>query len=305
VDGRVQTPLLPVESRRDPLAAAKWAAAPLRWDDVPAQERRLAARVRSGYLAGRHRPSSPQPASSGLLGHLRVETADGWVALYRATHPVTGDHFVTRFELEAADLGYRVDGLLGYASALGATRGRGPETIHWASRAGRGRRYEDLLPELEQPHGALPAPTDEEDEFAVGPVAPLQPRSAAGLATLGVRPGGRVVHQAGGEEVGRAVAITASGADAALSAIGFEDVLARAAEAGWDVVVDASGAGLEELVDELRGSYAEVYGLAPDAMLSGPDADPFADGDDAIRSFADITPYRRRRGAMLRALASS
>jgi hypothetical protein len=279
-DGRAHTPDLIAQEGRDPVAAAKWAAAPLRWDDIEPRERREAARIRAGYLAGRHRPEAG-PVQAGVLGHLRREPADGWVALYRATHPVTGDHFVTRFELEAADLGYRVDGVLGYASALGASRGPGPATIHWASRAGRGRRYEDALPSQEPLRGALPAPVEEEDAYAVGPVALLQPGSAAGLASLGVRPGARVVHGGGAR---RAIAIAASGADAALSAIGFDRVLADAAQDGFDVVVDASGIGLDALVQELRASYDQVRPLAP--------------------GLADVAPYRRRRGELLRAASS-
>jgi hypothetical protein len=117
----------------------------------------------------------------------------------------------------------------------------------------------------------------------------------AGLATLGLRPGGRIVHEAAGGAARRAIAMTADGADAALSAIGFDDVLAQAAEDGWDVVVDASGAGLDALVEELHGSYDEVFALPPDSLLERP---------GAARSFAHVEPYRRRRGEMLRAAAS-
>jgi hypothetical protein len=279
-DGRVHTPELIVKDARDHVAAAKWAAAPLRWEDIEPAKRRAAARVRAGYLAGRGRPETG-PVQEGVLGHLRREPAEGWIALYRATHPVTSDHFVTRFELEAADLGYRVDGVLGYAAALGASRGPGPDTIYWGSRAGRGRRYEDGLPPDKPPRGALPAPADEEDAYAVGAGVLLQPQSAAGLATLGVRPGGRVVHGGGSR---RARAIAAAGPGAALSAIGFDRVLARGADEGWDVVVDASGIGLAALVDELRGTYDEVLALEPGR--------------------ADVEPYRRRRGELLRAAAS-
>jgi hypothetical protein len=169
-------------------------------------------------------------------------------------------------------------------SALGASHDAGPATIPWASRAGRGRRYEETLPMVAAPRGALHAPVDEEDAYAVGPPALLQARSAAGLATLGVRPGGRVVHGGGAR---RAIAIAADGADAALYAIGFEGVLAEAARDGWDVIVDASGAGLEALAEELRARYDEVRPLPP-----APDP------------FAAIEPYGRRRGEMLRATMS-
>ena len=117
----------------------------------------------------------------------------------------------------------------------------------------------------------MPASVDDEDEYAVGPVALLQPGSAAGLATLGVRPGGRVVHGGGAP---RAIAMVADGADAALSAIGFQAVLALAAADVWDVVVDAAGIELDALADELRTGYEEVLPLPPDALLTGARRDP-------------------------------
>jgi hypothetical protein len=58
------------------------------------------------------------------------------------------------------------------------------------------------------------------------------------------------------------------------------------------VVVDASGIEVEALAEELRGDYGEVLALPPDALLTS---------EGEIRSFADIGPYRRRRGEMLRA----
>ena len=199
---------------------------------------------------------------------------------------------MTRFELEATDLGYRVDGVLGYASALGATHGAGPETIHWASRAGRGRRYEESLPALDAPRGAMPASVDDEDEYAVGPVALLQPGSAAGLATLGVRPGGRVVHGGGAP---RAIAMVADGADAALSAIGFQAVLALAAADEWTLSWMPPASSSTRSPTRPRTGYEEVLPLPPDALLTAP---------GEIRSFADVSPYRRRRGDMLRAAGS-
>ncbi len=60
-----------------------------------------------------------------------------------ATHPATGDQLVTRSEWEASDLGYEVDGVLGYAYDppvdLGERTG-GPAEIPWGSRLGRVRR---------------------------------------------------------------------------------------------------------------------------------------------------------------------
>jgi hypothetical protein len=290
-DGRVHTPAMPLVDGRDLVAAAKWAAAPLRWDDIDPPERREAARERAAFLAGRHRLSTVD-AQDGILGHLRAEPADGWVALYRATHPVTGDQYVTRHAHEASDLGYRVDGVLGHVSGLGAVRGPGPEAIAWASQGGRVRRYEEPLPEQrEPPTGDLPASVDDEDAYAVGAAVLLQPRSAAALHTLGLRPGDRAGHHNGGR---RAIAIAAVGADAALAAIGFDAVLAQAQSDGWDVVVDASGIALDELVAELRSDYDEVFALPAAALLEEP---------GSARSFQAVEPYRRRRGEMLREAA--
>jgi hypothetical protein len=290
-DGRVHTPAMPPVDGRDNLAAAKWAAAPLRWDDAEPRERREAARTRAAYLAGRHRLATVD-AQVGVLGHLRAEPADGWVAVYRATHPVIGDQYVTRHAHEASDLGYRVDGVLGHASALGAVRGPGPVAIPWASQGGRVRRYEEPLPERPTlPACEPPVTVDNEDAFAVGAVALLQPRSAAGLHALGVRPGGRAVHE---HAARRAIAIAADGADAALAAIGFEAVLAQAQADGWDVVVDASGVALDELVEQLRDDYEEVFAIPAAALLEQP---------GSARSFEAVEPYRCRRGQMLEAVA--
>ena len=290
-DGRVHTPAMPPVDGRDNLAAAKWAAAPLRWDDAEPRERREAARERAAYLAGRQRRATVD-AQEGVLGHLRTEPADGWVELYRATHQVTGDQYVTRHAHEASDLGYRVDGVLGHVSALGALRGPGPEAIPWASQGGRVRRYEEPLPEQPAtPTSEPPASTADEDAYAVGAAALLQPRSAAALHTLGLRPGGRAVHEHGGR---RAIAIAADGAVAALAAFGFEAVLAQAHADGWDVVVDASGIALDELVEQLRRDYDEVFALPAAALLDQP---------GSARSFETVEPYRRRRGELLAAAA--
>ncbi|HSR93482.1 MAG TPA: glycosyltransferase family A protein, partial [Solirubrobacterales bacterium] len=54
------------------------------------------------------------------LGWLRREDAPGCSALFSTTHPVTGDQLVTRFAQSAMDLGYLVDGVLGYILVAGA-----------------------------------------------------------------------------------------------------------------------------------------------------------------------------------------
>ena len=75
------------------------------------------------------------------LGWLRTEPAYGWSPLFSATHPALADQFVTRSEIEATDLGYRVDGVLGYVCDVSADPPREvPGEILWTSRFGRRRR---------------------------------------------------------------------------------------------------------------------------------------------------------------------
>ncbi|MGH2832473.1 MAG: hypothetical protein ACRDK2_06820 [Solirubrobacteraceae bacterium] len=50
---------------------------------------------------------------------------------------------MTRSEIEATDMGYRVDGVLGYVLDRHADRSREalPTEVKWASRFGQRRRY--------------------------------------------------------------------------------------------------------------------------------------------------------------------
>ena len=105
----------------------------------------------------------------------------------------------------------------------------------------------------------MPASVDEEDEYAVGPAALLQPGSAAALATLGVRPGGRAVHGGGAQ---RAIAIAANGADAALVRSASRPCsrwLRPTAGTSWSMRRHRGA----RLVEELRGTYDEVFAFLP------------------------------------------
>jgi hypothetical protein len=53
---------------------------------------------------------------------------------------VLGDQYVGRSELEANDLGFRIDGVLGYICDVGADQPVRPADVLWGSRFGRGRR---------------------------------------------------------------------------------------------------------------------------------------------------------------------
>jgi hypothetical protein len=78
-----------------------------------------------------------------LVGYLRGEPCPGWSPLFSAVHPALPDQYVTRSELEATDMGYRVEGVLGYVLDKWADRSREalPAEVKWASRFGQRRRY--------------------------------------------------------------------------------------------------------------------------------------------------------------------
>jgi glycosyltransferase involved in cell wall biosynthesis len=145
-DGRLETELAaPSRVSADPLLAARWMLAPLSWDAPPPPrwaQRAVGSRAR--HLAHcRTRVRAAPSRRAETLGWLRRTAATGYSPLFSATHPVTGDQFLTRSEIEATDLGYRLDGVLGYvfdagtdhASALAAT------AVLWGSRFGKARRY--------------------------------------------------------------------------------------------------------------------------------------------------------------------
>jgi hypothetical protein len=145
-DGRVESDLTrPSRPSADPMRAARWMLAPLTWGSIPPPawaQRATASRAR--HLARRRgRPKLRRADRDRTLGWLRRAPADGYSALFSATHPVTGDQFLTRSRIEATDLGYRIDGVLGYLFNAGADA---PATLNatdvlWGSRFGRGRRY--------------------------------------------------------------------------------------------------------------------------------------------------------------------
>ncbi len=143
-DGTLSTPGLASGVARGALAdQAKWAFAPLRWD-----ARRVPHTWAAKAAGGRMRHALTARGGAGqerLFCHLRSEPRAGWAPLYAAHHPALKDQFVTRSELEATDLGYVVDGILGYTLLrLGQNEGLpAPAEIPWGSRFGQQRRYVD------------------------------------------------------------------------------------------------------------------------------------------------------------------
>jgi hypothetical protein len=142
-DGRLRSDLLAPAQPAPSLSlnGARWAAAPLAWARPPQAWAARAAVSRARRLA---RAAATRTAADGgeTLGWLLAAPAHGWSPLFSATHPALPDQFVTRSELEARDLGYRVDGVLGYIcdAAADSVEARHPGEILWTSRFGRRRR---------------------------------------------------------------------------------------------------------------------------------------------------------------------
>jgi hypothetical protein len=142
-DGRVATsPTLAAPRRPGPLRAARWIAAPLAWPGRrPARALGAAILRRVAALPAAYAGQARAPVVCGAdpAGYLERAPGAGLVALYCATHPVTGDQLLTNDPREASDLGYGGPLLLGHlvgaapvTGALGTIRPR----IEWASRFG-------------------------------------------------------------------------------------------------------------------------------------------------------------------------
>jgi hypothetical protein len=148
-NGRLTSDLVPKMSASGLRLRAKlrWAAAPLNWPEGRPRSwaaRAAANRARMLIVSGTQDdlPSS-FPHKEVLFGYLQRELSPGWSPLFSATHPALGDQYVTRSEIEATDMGYEIDGVLGYVLDRWADRSRDvlPPEIKWASRFGQHRRY--------------------------------------------------------------------------------------------------------------------------------------------------------------------
>lgn len=151
-DGRLSTPVLPPRPRpRSVVELARWTSAPLKWarelDESPVEL--MTDRLRKVRNLRADRAERVVPQACGWVA-AAPDPEHPTAALYSATHPATGDQFVTRSEWEASDMGYEIDGVLGYAydpPMAKASRTRdpsgsieGPAEIPWGSRLGRSRR---------------------------------------------------------------------------------------------------------------------------------------------------------------------
>lgn len=142
--GRVTSALLALGAeRKDPQSVVRWIGAPLAWTAGQPKlwaVRAAASRARAVGTRAAIRQVQVEPRR---LGYLRREPAPGCTALYSASHPAVTDQYVTRSAIEARDLGYVIDGVLGYIGNASADRHleQLPREVRWGSRFGHGRRY--------------------------------------------------------------------------------------------------------------------------------------------------------------------
>jgi hypothetical protein len=149
-DGRLATSLV---ARRTGgpnwTARLRWTAAPLAWAEW--RPRAWAVRASAGRLRALARERSRHSEIAGrtdlavTLGYLRRDPAPGWTQVFSGTHPVLQDQYLTRSEIEASDMGYKIDGLLGYVMdrfAIPSDQMVLAE-VKWASRFGQRRRYSE------------------------------------------------------------------------------------------------------------------------------------------------------------------
>jgi hypothetical protein len=148
-DGLLTSDLLPSTSvgRLKLSSKLRWTGAPLSWPEGRPQGwavRAAASRARMLLGGESHGDDPPFPSQVDmLLGYVRRDPSPGWSPIFSATHPALTDQYVTRSELEATDMGYKIEGMLGYVIDRFADRSRDllPSEIKWASHFGQRRRY--------------------------------------------------------------------------------------------------------------------------------------------------------------------
>ncbi|HKZ15012.1 MAG TPA: glycosyltransferase family 4 protein [Solirubrobacterales bacterium] len=132
----------PAPPGRPPLlVSARWAVAPLSWDDLGATAARAKVGGRRALTALRRlRRQVPDPAPQGEPhAWLFDRPGLGMLALFAATHPVTGDQLLTRDLDLVARLGYGPARHLGFLRALAPVTGdlaEHPVATPWLHRFG-------------------------------------------------------------------------------------------------------------------------------------------------------------------------
>ena len=130
-----------------------WAGAPLKWAGTRPRmwaARATGGRIRAVMLEARRESRDHVMARTtheadgvALLGYLRRESSPGWSPLFSSRHPALNDQYITRSEVEATDMGYVVEGILGYTLDRFADRPLKEDLVEikWASHFGQRRRY--------------------------------------------------------------------------------------------------------------------------------------------------------------------
>ena len=140
-DGRLEaTAVAGARATPRPADRARWTFAPFLWSEVPPSPSLRASVSRTRAQLREALAVDERVGGERRLGYLDERPAPGSLPLFSATHPVLGDQFVTRSEAEALDLGYRVDGVLGYIRDLPGCRTAGPPVVLWGERFGLDRR---------------------------------------------------------------------------------------------------------------------------------------------------------------------
>ncbi len=143
-DGALMTPdYVPTRPPPEAKRLARWVVAPLTWRGDVAPKRALARATARRFLdlaSSSHRSETARREPAGApVGYLSSTSRPGWIALFSAIHPVTGDQLLANSAIEAGDMGYVNATLLGHVvevAPLTGRRGRNRVTVPWASRFG-------------------------------------------------------------------------------------------------------------------------------------------------------------------------
>jgi glycosyltransferase involved in cell wall biosynthesis len=126
---------------------ARWVGAPVGWRRFghhSARVRSVMRRAQEARALTRHVAGSTPRAFGGPAGYGHSMPAPGRVPLYTARHPITNDRLLTRFPLEAQDMGYVETTLLAWLNDRGPVTGEvtlARATVPWASRYGLEARW--------------------------------------------------------------------------------------------------------------------------------------------------------------------
>ncbi len=146
-DGWLTSATVPRAGTPDLRRLAHWAAAPVAWRGLGRRAARARSVARRAGEARRLMGEAVRQASvaeGAPAGYGHAEPGEGRVPLYAGWHPVTGDQLLTRYPLEAQDMGYEDIALLAWINGRTPVTGV-PELrrlgIPWASRYGLEARW--------------------------------------------------------------------------------------------------------------------------------------------------------------------